>query len=104
MPISLDTFERGGERYSIEECIIQFLHDHDDQAYNVREITEAVMETGWSQSNVDQPFEDDEHVGWVLDVATVSAILDRLVDNGALVRRIVDTGGGEQSYYHSRAG
>lgn len=102
MPISLDTFEQGGERYSIEDRVLDFLQDNDDQAYNVREVTESVMDTGWSESNVEQPFEDEEHVGWVLDVATVSAILDRLVDNGALDRRVVDTGSGEQSYYHAR--
>ncbi|WP_135852059.1 hypothetical protein [Halorussus salinus] len=103
MPISRDRFERGGERYSIEERILTFLEEHDQQAYNVREIAEAVMETGWSESNVEQPFEDEEHVGWVLDVATVSSILDRLVDNGALERRVVDTGTGERSYYRTRA-
>ncbi|WP_276280731.1 hypothetical protein [Halorussus caseinilyticus] len=104
MPISLDTFERGGERYSIEERVLSFLQENDQQAYNVQEVTEAVMDIGWSESNVEHPFEDDEHVGWVLDVATVSAILDRLVDNGALDRRVVDTGAGEQSYYHGRTG
>ena len=103
MPISLDRFERGGERYSIEERILTFLEEHDQQAYNVREITEEVMETGWSESNVEQPFGDEEHVGWVLDVATVSSILDRLVDNGALERRVVDTDTGERSYYRTRA-
>ncbi|WP_276300128.1 hypothetical protein [Halorussus lipolyticus] len=101
MPISLETFEEGGERYSIEERVLKFLQANDEQAYNVREVTEAVMDIGWSESNVEQPFED-EHVGWVLDVATVSAILDRLVDHGALDRRILDTGNGEQSYYHAR--
>jgi hypothetical protein len=104
VPISLDRFERGGERYSIEDRILEFLRENSEQAYNVQEVTEAVMETGWSEANVDHPFEDDERVGWILDVATVSAILDRLVDNGALERRIVDAGSGEQSYYRSRAG
>ena len=101
MPIDLDTFEQGGERYSIEERIIQFLHDHDDRAYNVLEITEEVMETGWSEANVD--YTDDALIGCIIDVATVSAIVDRLVDNGALERRIVDTGQGERSYYRTRA-
>lgn len=102
MPIDLDTFERGGERYSIEERIIQFMHDHDDRAYNVLEITEEVMETGWSEANVDYPV-DDDLIGCIVDVATVSSIVDRLVDNGALERRIVDTGEGERSYYRTRA-
>lgn len=103
MPISLDRFERGGERYSIEERVLEFLQANDQQAYNVLEVTEAVMETGWSESNVDYPVEDDELIGCIVDLATVSAILDRLVDNGALDRRIVDTGSGERSYYRTRA-
>ena len=103
MPITIDTFEEGGERYSIEERIIQFLYEHDQQAYNVREITEAVMETGWSEANVDHAVGDDELIGCIIDVATVSAILDRLVDHGALERRIIDTGEGERSYYRTRA-
>jgi hypothetical protein len=102
VPISLDEFERGGERYSIEDRVLSFLQDNDERAFNVGEITEAVMETGWSESNVDRTAGDGDHVGWVLDVATVSAILDRLVDNGALERRVVDTGSGERSYYHAR--
>jgi hypothetical protein len=102
VPISLETFEEGGERYSIEERILDFLQENDRQAYNVQEVTEAVMETGWSEANVEQPFRDGERVGWILDVATTSSILDRLVDNGALERRIIDTEAGERSYYHAR--
>lgn len=100
MPIDVDTFEQGSERYSIEERIVQFLRENDQQAYNVREITEAVMDVGWSEANVDR---DDELVGCILDLATVSAILDRLVDHGGLERRIVDAGGGERSYYRTRS-
>ena len=103
MPISLDRFERGGERYSIEKRILTFLRENDRQAYNVLEITEAVMDTGWSEANVDYPVGDDL-IGCIVDVATVSSIVDRLVDNGALERRIVDTGQGERSYYRTRAG
>lgn len=102
MPISLETFEQGHERYSIEQQVLRFLQSNDEQAYNVQEITEEVMDTGWSEANVNHPFEEDEVVGWVLDVATVSSILDQLVDHGALDRRIVDTGAGERSYYHAR--
>ncbi|WP_435180163.1 hypothetical protein [Halorussus sp. AFM4] len=102
MPIDLDTFERGGERYSIERRILTFLRENDHQAYNVREIAEAVMDTGWSEANVDYPV-DEDLIGCIVDVATVSAIVDRLVDNGALERRIVDTGDGERSYYRTRA-
>ena len=103
MPISLEQFERGGQRYSIEERILTFLRENSEQAYNVLEVTEEVMETGWSESNVDYPVEDGDLIGCIVDVATVSAILDRLVDNGALDRRIVDTGSGERSYYRTRA-
>ncbi|UPV98865.1 hypothetical protein M0R88_10005 [Halorussus gelatinilyticus] len=103
MPITTDTFEEGSERYSIEERIVQFLHENDRQAYNVREITEAVMETGWSEANVSYAVEDDELMGCIIDVATVSSILDRLVDHGALERRVIDTGDGERSYYRTRA-
>jgi hypothetical protein len=103
VPISIDTFEEGGERYSIEDRIIQFLQENDQQAYNVREITEAVMETGWSESNVNHRVADGELIGCLLDLATVSAILDRLVDHGGLERRVIDVGDGERSYYHTRA-
>ncbi|WP_137283814.1 hypothetical protein [Halorussus salinisoli] len=103
MPIAIDTFEEGGERYSIEDRIVEFLRENDQQAYNVREITEAVMETGWSESNVDHPIENGELIGCILDLATVSSILDQLVDHGALERRVVDAGEGERSYYHTRA-
>ncbi|WP_135827888.1 hypothetical protein [Halorussus halobius] len=102
MPISIDAFERGSERYSIEERIVAFLRNNDERAYNVREVTEAVMETGWSEANVERPV-DDELVGCLVDLATVSAILDRLVDHGALERRVVDAGEGERSYYRTRA-
>jgi hypothetical protein len=102
VPISSDAFEQGGERYSIEERIRQFLQENADQAYNVREVTESVMETGWSEANVDHRVEDSELIGCILDFSTVSAILDRLVDHGALERRIVDAGEGERSYYRAR--
>lgn len=102
MPIDRKTFERGAERYSIENEIIHFLHENRDRAYNVHEITLAVMEPGWSESNVDPAEDFDEYLGCVLDLATVSSILDGLVDNGALERRIVDIGEGERSYYRGR--
>jgi hypothetical protein len=102
VPISLETFEQGCERYSIEQQVLRFLQNNSEQAYNVQEVTVEVMDTGWSEANVDHPFENEEVVGWVLDVATVSSILDQLVDHGALDRRIVDTGAGERSYYGAR--
>jgi hypothetical protein len=100
VPIDKRTFEEGAERYSIEDRIVHFLHDNPDQAYNVREITEAVMEPGWSEANVDS-LDSEDFAGCVLDFATVSSILDGLVDNGGLERRIVDAGQGERSYYRA---
>ena len=93
---------KGGERYSIEERVRTFLLENYPRAYNVAEVTQAVMETGWSEANVDHDLEDGELVGFVVDVATVSSILDRLVDHGALKRRILNTGDGERSYYRAR--
>ena len=104
MPISSKTFEGGCERYSIEERVRSFLLENHSQAYNVVEVTEAVMETGWSEANVDHDVEDADLLGCIVDLATVSAILDRLVDHGALKRRIVNTGDGERSYYRARKG
>lgn len=102
MPVDADTFEDGGERYSIENDIIHFLYEHRDQAYNLWEITEAVMEPGWSETTVERSGDFEDYVGCVLDLATVSGILDRLVDNGALERRILDVSDGERSYYRAR--
>ena len=102
MPISVDAFERGSERCSVEQRIVAFLRENDRQAYNVREVAEAVMETGWSEANVERTV-DRELVGCIVDLATVSSILDRLVDHGALERRVVDAGAGERSYYRTRA-
>lgn len=100
MPVDEATFEQGDERYSIENEILHFLHDNREQAYNVHEITVEVMETGWSEANVESgDFED--FIGCFLDLATVSSILDTLVDDGRAKRRILDTGQGERSYYRA---
>lgn len=104
MPIDPDTFEQGGERYSIEHRIRKFLRDNHDRAYNVHEVAEAVMDTGWSETNVEDLPGRGDLFGWVLDVATVSSILDELVDHGVLERRVVDVGEGERSYYRSNYG
>lgn len=100
MPIDRAQFEAGEERYSIENEIVHFLHEHPDRAYNVHEVTVEVMETGWSEANVEAD-EFEDVVGCFLDLATVSSILDSLVDNGGLQRRIVDVGDGERSYYRA---
>ena len=103
MPVDAETFDRGQERYSIENEIISFLHDNHDKAYNDREITVEVMDAGWSEANVESTdFDDfDDFVGCVLDLATVSSILDHLVDNGQVRRRILDAGEGMRSYYQA---
>lgn len=101
MPIDADTFEQGTKRYSIEEDIIQLLYDDTKRAYNVHEITVEVMKPGWSKSNVE--FRDfDEYVGCLLDLATVRTIVDQLVDDGEIERRILDTEDGKRSYYRAR--
>ena len=100
MPIDESTFEAGQPRYSMENEIIQFLHANQQQAYNVREITVEVMDAGWSESNVDSD-DFEAFVGCVLDLATVSSILDHLVDNGQVERRIIDEGDGERSFYRA---
>lgn len=100
MPVDAETFDQGQERYSIENEIIGFLHANQGTAYNVHEITVEIMETDWSEANVESAdFED--FVGCVMDLATVNAILDHLVDNGQVERRILDVGAGERSYYKS---
>ena len=101
MPIDVETFQKGDERYSIENEIIYFLHDNRDRAYNVHEVTKAVMEPGWSETNAEQPISDEERLGRILDATTVSGILDKLVDNGGVERRIVDDGSGRRSYYRA---
>ncbi len=98
MPIDQATFEEGEERYSIEAEIIAFLQEQDEEAFNVREITAGVMSPGWSEANVTDPDLDD-FIGCILDIATVNSILDALVDDGTVRRRIVDDGQGERSYY-----
>lgn len=107
MPIDAETFEegeenvRGGEElYSIENEIVHFLTENREKAYNVYEVTVEVMDAGWSESNVDEPDVDDL-VGCVLDLATVSSILDTIVDDGRVHRRIVDVGQGERIDYRA---
>jgi|GEM_PF-2682397 len=100
MPVDAERFEGGEERYSIENEIVHFLYDNRERAYNVREITVEVMGPGWSESDVERP-DFEEYVGCVLDLATVSSILDTLVDDGGVERRILETERGERSYYRA---
>ncbi|MCU4742166.1 hypothetical protein [Natronoglomus mannanivorans] len=104
MPIDASVFERGEERYSIEDEIVHLLQENSDTAYNVYEITTQVMEPGWSESNTDLSADYAEYVGCFLDLATVNSILDQLVDDGMVERRILDDGDGERSYYRAPVG
>lgn len=98
MPVDRARFEEGDERYSIENEILHFLHENHESACNVHEVTVEVMDTGWSEANIESG-DFEEFVGCVLDLATVSSILDGLVDDGRAKRRVLDTGEGERSYY-----
>lgn len=100
MPVDGDTFDQGRERYSIENEIIRFLHDNQEKAYNVHEITVEVMEADWTESNGESDRFDD-FVNCILDLATVNSVLDHLVDNGQVDRRILDLGEGKRSYYRA---
>lgn len=100
MPIDRRTFEAGEERYSIENEIIHFLHERQEKAFNVREVTTAVMHPDWSEANVEDP-DLNALISCVLDLATVNSILDSLVDDGKVKRRIIDSDQGERSYYRA---
>ncbi|XVH33346.1 hypothetical protein ACNS7O_15195 (plasmid) [Haloferacaceae archaeon DSL9] len=101
MPVKRDRFEQGTRRYSIEGEIVDLLYDNQERAYNIHEITIEVMQPGWSESKIDsRSFE--KYIGCILDLATVSSILDQLVDDGQIERRILDTGDGKRSYYAAR--
>lgn len=99
MPIDEGTFESGEEHNSIENEVIHFLYEHRDEAYTVREVAEEVMDAGWSEANVEAEF--DWVVGCFVDIATVNSVLDKLVGNGRVERRIVDAGEGRRSYYRA---
>lgn len=100
MPVDAETFDQGRNRYSIENEILGFLQDNPERAYNLHEITVEVMAIDWAESNVDSD-QFEEVVGCVLDLATVNSILDHLVDNGQVDRRVLDHGQGERSYYRA---
>lgn len=101
MPIDAATFERGEPEGSIERRIREFLYANPESAYNVREIAVEVMDLGVSERNVSRPTDVQTFMAEFLDVATVSAILDRQVDVGHVDRRLVDAGQGKRSYYRA---
>lgn len=102
MPVPKETFEQGEKRYSIEHAIIEFLRENSEQAYDLHEITVDVMEPVWSGTTLDSDAAFEEYVDCFLDLATVSSILDALVDDGVLERRLLDRDGTERSYYRIR--
>ena len=102
MPIDAQTFERGAEWGSVEREIIRFLYANEDRAYDVYEIT-AATDRGWCESETGESFESDLSVEQILDVATVKSILERLVHNGGVERRIVDEAGGKRPFYRAVA-
>lgn len=101
MPIDGPTFEQGEAEGSIERRIKHHLYENPERAYNVREIAVEVMDLGISERNVKRPTDVQTFMAEFLDVATVSAILDRLVDVGHVERRLVDAGEGKRSYYRA---
>lgn len=100
VPLSAKRFERGVERPSIEDRVVSFLHANPDRAFSVREVA-VVVEPERFDGPVDAT--DSSVLDRVRHLATVSSILDSLVDDGALERRIVDDGRRERSYYRSRS-
>ncbi|WP_226011508.1 hypothetical protein [Halomicrobium salinisoli] len=104
MPIDAHTFETEGEgEFSIERSIETFLHSNPERAYNLREVTAEVMGEGVSERNVERPTDMQTFMAEFVDVTTVSAILDRLVNRGVVERRLLDAGSGKRSYYRTRA-
>lgn len=102
MPIDSESFERAEREYSIENEVVQLLYDNQDRAYNACEITDEVMGAGLSERPLDDPLDADLDLGSVVDLTTVSTILDSLVDDGRLSRRIVERDGVSRSYYRAR--
>jgi len=98
MPIMRERFMSGKKRYSVEDNIVRFLNENDDRAFTVVEVTEEVVTAGCSEANVPGS-SFDQHTGYLLDITLVNSMLDSLVDNGSVRRRIVDAGDGARSYY-----
>ncbi|WP_158057435.1 hypothetical protein [Halorussus halophilus] len=101
MPIDARHFERGVERGSIEREIVRFLHANDERAYDVYEVTTAVMGDDWCEADPGESFESELSVEQILDVATVKSILERLVHNGGAERRVVDAERGKRPFYRA---
>ena len=101
MPIDVQAFEEGVEYGSIEREIIRFLYANEGSAFDVYEITAAATDQEWCESETSESFETELSVAQILDVATVNSILERLVHNGGVDRRVVDDGSGERPFYRA---
>ncbi|WP_135535411.1 hypothetical protein [Halostella pelagica] len=87
--------------YSIERKILNHLRENPRKAYNVREITVEVMDVGLPEQTVDRPTDVQTFISGFVDLAPVSVILDRLVDDGRLERWLIDVGQAYRSYYRT---
>lgn len=103
MPIDADRFEGGDQEGSIESRILDVLYDHPDTAYNSREIACEVMDGDVSVIG-DEPSASDRALkSEFLDIAAVTSILDGLVDDRHVDRRVVGVGQVDRSYYSAPA-
>ena len=101
MPIDAERFEQGHAEESIESRVLDLLYGNPDEAYSSREIAIEVMDDGLSPEPSAQPESDAEFAREFLDVAAVTAILDALVDDHYVDRRVVEVGNAARSYYRA---
>jgi hypothetical protein len=101
MPIDAETFDRGEPSDSIESRILQFLYDEPETAYTSREIATAVMDEGVSVDRADRPADHEAFALEFFDVAAETSILDQLVDDHHVERRVVSVGSVSRSYYRA---
>lgn len=99
MPIDADRFERGDPEGSIENRILDLLYGNPDAAYNSREIACEVMDGDVSVVGEEPSASDRALKSEFLDIAAVTSILDRLVDDRHVDRRVVQVGQVGRSYY-----
>lgn len=101
MPIDAEGFERRDPEESIEDRVLELLYGNPETAYNSREIAVEVMDDGLSVQDPDQPEAGEEFTAEFVDVATVTSILDALVDDHNIDRRVVEVGNVERSHYRA---
>lgn len=101
MPIDTETFDRGDPEGSIESEILDLLYENPETAYNSREIASEVMDGGLSARYDDGPGDVSSLAEEFFDIAAVVSILDRLVDDHNIDRRVVEAGHAGRSYYRA---